>query len=105
MYLVPLAVLLLAAGAVEERQSARAATVALVSLAVVLIVYGAAGLGFQFGGIGLINPPEGLEALLREWPPLDKVLGAGRGVLGLAAFWVNFVFFNPDISTLYLYNA
>lgn len=105
MYLVPLAVLLLAAGAVEERQSARAATVALVSLAVVLIVYGAAGFGFQFGGIGLINPAEGLQALVREWSPLDTVLGSGWGVLGLDAFGINFVFVNPDITNLYLYNA
>src|SRR5215218_8129319 len=105
MYLVPLAVLLLAAGAVEERRTARAATIALVSLAVVLVVYGAAGFGFQFGGIGLINKAEGLQALVREWSPLDTVLGAGWGILGLDAFGINFVFVNQDITNLYLYHA
>ncbi len=105
MYLVPLAVLLLAAGAVEERRTARAATVALVSLALVLILYGAAGFGFQFGGIGLINDAPGLQALVREWSPLDTILGAGWGILGLDAFGINFVFVNSDITNLYLYHA
>lgn len=105
IYLVPLAVLLLAAGAVEERRTARAATIALVSLAVVMIVYGAAGFGFQFGGIGLINSAEGLQALVREWSPLDTVLGSGWGFLGLDAFGINFVFVNQDITNLYLYHA
>lgn len=105
IYLVPLAVLLLAAGAVEERRTARAATVALVSLALVMVVYGAAGFGFQFGGIGLINDAEGLQALVREWSPLDTILGAGWGILGLDAFGINFVFINQDITNLYLYHA
>lgn len=105
IYLVPLAVLLLATGAVEERRTARAATVALVSFALVMIVYGAAGFGFQFGGIGLINDAEGLQALVREWSPLDTILGAGWGILGLDAFGINFVFVNQDITNLYLYHA
>ena len=105
MYLVPLAVLLLAAGAVEERRTARAATVALVSLALVLMLYGAAGFGFQFGGIGLVNDAPGLQALVREWSPLDTILGAGWGILGLDAFGINFVFVNSDITILYLYHA
>jgi Amt family ammonium transporter len=105
IYLVPLAVLLLAAGAVEERRTARAATIALVSLAVVMIVYGAAGFGFQFGGIGLINDAEGLQALVREWSPLDTILGSGWGFLGLDAFGINLVFVNQDITNLYMYHA
>ena len=105
IYLVPLAVLLLAAGAVEERRTARAATVALVSFALVMLVYGAIGFGFQFGGIGLINDAEGLQALVREWSPLDTMLGAGWGILGLDAFGINFVFVNQDITNLYLYHA
>ncbi len=105
IYLIPLAVLLLAAGAVEERQTARAATVALVAFAVVMIAYGALGFGFQFGGIGLINDAPGLEALVREWSPLDTTLGPGWGILGLDAFGINFVFVNQDITNLYLYHA
>lgn len=105
MYLVPLAVLLVAAGAVEERRAARAATVALIAFALVLIVYGAAGFGFQFGGIGLVNDALGLKALVREWSPLDPVLGLGWGIIGLDAFGINFVFVNPDITNLYLYHA
>ncbi len=105
IYLVPLAVLLLAAGAVEERRTARAATVALVSLALVMIVYGAAGFGFQFGGIGLLNDAEGLQALVREWSPLDTMLGAGWGILGLDAFGINLVFVNLDLTNLYLFHA
>lgn len=105
IYLVPLAVLLLAAGAVEERRTARAATVALVAFALVMILYGAVGFGFQFGGIGLINNAEGLQALVREWSPLDTVLGAGWGILGLDAFGINFVFVNQDITNLYLHHA
>ncbi len=105
IYLVPLAVLLLAAGAVEERRTARAATVALVSFALVMIVYGAFGFGFQFGGIGLINDADGLQVLVREWSPLDTVLGSGWGILGLDAFGINFLFVNQDITNLYLYHA
>lgn len=105
IYLLPLAVLLLAAGAVEERRTARAATVALVSLALVIIVYGAVGFGFQFGGIGLVNPAPGLQALIREWSPLDTTLGAGWGLIGLDAFGINLVFVNQDITNLYVYHA
>lgn len=105
IYLVPLAVLLLAAGAVEERRTARAATVALVSFALVMIVYGAFGFGFQFGGIGLINDADGLQVLVREWSPLDTLLGSGWGILGLDAFGINFLFVNQDITNLYLYHA
>lgn len=105
IFLLPLAVLLLAASAVEERRTARAATVALVSFALVLIVYGAAGFGFQFGGIGLVNNAEGLQVLVREWSPLDTTLGSGWGILGLDAFGINFVFVNTDITNLYLYHA
>lgn len=105
IYLIPLAVLLVAASAVEERRTARAATVALVAFAVVMLVYGAIGFGFQFGGVGLINEAEGLQALVREWSPLDTMLGAGWGILGLDAFGINFVFINQDITNLYLYHA
>jgi len=105
MYLVPLAVLLVAAGAVEERRAARAATVALIAFALVMLVYGAAGFGFQFGGIGLVYDAPGLKALVREWSPLDPVLGLGWGVIGLDAFGINLVFVNPDITNLYLYHA
>lgn len=105
IFLVPLAVVLLAAGAVEERQTARAATVALVAFALVLILYGAAGFGFQFGGIGLMNNAKGLQALVREWSPLDTVLGSGWGILGLDAFGINFVFVNADMTNLYLYHG
>ncbi|MCC7161125.1 MAG: hypothetical protein IT331_01405 [Anaerolineae bacterium] len=105
IYLLPLAVLLLAAGAVEERRTARAATVALVSFALVMLVYGAAGFGFQFGGVGLINDAEGLEALVREWSPLDRALGPGWGILGLDAFGINALHVNQDITNLYLYHA
>lgn len=105
MYLVPLAVLLVAAGAVEERRAARAATVALVAFAIVMLVYGAAGFGFQFGGIGLVYDAPGLKALVREWSPLDPVLGLGWGIIGLDAFGINLVFVNPDIANLYLYHA
>jgi Amt family ammonium transporter len=105
MYLLPLAVLLVAAGAVEERRSARAATVALIAFALVLLVYGAAGFGFQFGGIGLVNDAPGLKALVREWSPLDPILGLGWGMIGLDAFGINFVFINADITNLYLYHA
>lgn len=105
IYLLPLAVLLLAAGAVEERRTARAATVALVSFALVMVLYGAAGFGFQFGGIGLINDAEGLQALVREWSPLDTVLGPGWGILGLDAFGINALYVNQDITSLYLYHA
>lgn len=105
IYLLPLAVLLLAAGAVEERRTARAATVALVSFALVMVLYGVAGFGFQFGGIGLINDAEGLQALVREWSPLDTVLGPGWGILGLDAFGINALYVNQDITNLYLYHA
>lgn len=105
MYLVPLAVLLVAASAVEERRTARAATVALVAFALVMLLYGAVGFGFQFGGIGLVNDAPGLKALVREWSPLDTMLGLGWGVIGLDAFGINFLFINPDITNLYLYHA
>ena len=105
IYLAPLAVLLLAAGAIEERRTARAATVGLVAFALVMIVYGAVGFGFQFGGIGLVNDAPGLQALVREWSPLDTTLGTGWGILGLDAFGINLVFVNQDITNLYLYHA
>lgn len=105
MYLVPLAVLLVAAGAVEERRTARAATVALVAFAMVMLLYGAVGFGFQFGGIGLVNDAPGLKALVREWSPLDPIFGLGWGVIGLDAFGINLLFINADITNLYLYHA
>lgn len=105
IFFVPLAVLILAASAVEERRTARAATVAMVSFAVVLVVYGAAGFGFQFGGIGLVNSAKGLQALVREWSPLDTMLGSGWGILGLDAFGINLAFVNADIANLYLYHS
>jgi len=98
-------VLLLAAGAIEERRTARAATVGLVAFALVMIVYGAIGFGFQFGGIGLVNDAPGLQALVREWSPLDMTFGTGWGVLGLDAFGINLLFVNQDITNLYLYHA
>ena len=97
--------LLLAAGAIEERRTARAATVGLVAFALVMIVYGAIGFGFQFGGIGLVNDAPGLQALVREWSPLDMTFGTGWGVLGLDAFGINLLFVNQDITNLYLYHA
>ncbi len=97
--------LLLAAGAIEERRTARAATVGLVAFALVMIVYGAIGFGFQFGGIGLMNDAPGLQALVREWSPLDTTLGTGWGILGLDAFGINLLFVNQDITNLYLYHA
>lgn len=105
IYLVPLAVLLLAAGAVEERRTARAATVALVAFALVILLYGAVGFGFQFGGIGLVLDAPGLKGLVREWSPLDTTLGTGWGILGLDAYGINLLFVNADITTLFLYHA
>lgn len=105
VYLVPLAVLLVAAGALEERRTARAATVALVAFALVVFAYGVLGFGFQFGGIGLVKEAPGLSGLVREWSPLDIALGSGWGVLGLDAFGINLSFLNSDITNLYLYHA
>lgn len=95
----------MAAAAVEERRTARAATVALVAFAVVLVAYGALGFGLQFGGIGLVKDAPGLQALVREWSPLDTTLGTGWGIIGLDAFGINLVFVNQDITNLYLYHA
>lgn len=105
IYLAPIAVLIIAAGAVEERRTARAATVALVTFALAVIAYGAAGFGFQFGGVGLVNNAPGLQALVREWSPFDVMLGPGWGIIGLDAFAINLVHVNPDITNLYLYHA
>lgn len=104
-YLVPLAVLLLAAGAVEERRTARVATIGLAALGVVIVLYGAVGFGFQFGGVGLVLDAPGLKNLVREWSPLDTILGEGWGILGLDAFGINFVYVNPDITNLFIYHA
>lgn len=105
IFLAPIAVLLLAAGALEERRTARAATVGLVAFALVVIAYGAVGFGFQFGGVGLINDAPGLQALVREWSPFDVMFGPGWGLIGLDAFGINFVLVNDDIVNLYLYHA
>lgn len=105
IYLIPLAVLLIAAGALEERRTARAATTAALAFAVIVVSYGLVGFGFHFGGIGLIHDAPGFKDLVREWSPLDLVVGPGWGLIGLEGFGLALVFTNDDITNLYLYHA
>lgn len=105
IYLVPIGVLLVAVGAFEERRVARAATVATVALAVAVLFYGLVGFGFQFGGIGLVSGAPGLKGLIREWSPLDVLVGRGWGLIGLDAFGVNLGVTNPDLVSLFLFHS
>ncbi len=105
VYLIPVGVLLIAAGAFEERRVARAVTVAMIAFAVVLLFYGLAGFAFQFGGVGLVNNAAGLRTLVREWSPLDVVLGTGWGIMGLSGFGVNIIPTNDDLMNIYLFHA
>ncbi|MGB8646583.1 MAG: hypothetical protein WCF84_15190 [Anaerolineae bacterium] len=105
IYLLPVALLLIAAGALDERRVARAATVAVVGLALALVVYGLVGFGFQFGGVGLVNSAPGLKSLVREWSPLDVVVGRGWGLIGLDGFGVLAQPVNTDAMNLLLYHA
>lgn len=105
IYLIPIGVLLIAAGAFEERRVARAATVATIAFALSLLVYGVVGFGFQFGGIGLVKDAAGLGDLVREWSPLDVVIGRGWGVVGLGAFGLNLFPSSPDEMALFLFHA
>jgi ammonium transporter, Amt family len=105
VYLLPVAVLLIAAGALEERRVARTATVALIAFALALIFYGVIGFGIQFGGIGLVNHAPGFKAYIREWSPLDVIVGPGWGVIGLDAFGAVLNPANADVMNLYLFHA
>jgi ammonium transporter, Amt family len=105
IYCVPIGVLLIAVGAFEERRVARAATVATIAFALAVLFYGFAGFGLQFGGIGLVNDALGLKSFIREWSPLDVIVGRGWGVTGLDAFAVNLGEANADVVRLFLYNA
>ncbi len=96
--------LLIAAGALEERRAARAAAVGLIAFALAVITFGLIGFGFQFGGIGLVNPAAGLQGLNREWSPLDVIAGPGWGMIGLEGFGAA-LDPNPDVLNLLLYNA
>ncbi len=105
IYLVPVGVLLIVGGAFEERRVARSATVAAIALALALLFYGLAGFGFQFGGVGLVNNAPGLRGFVREWSPLDVVIGPGWGVFGLDAFGVNLDPRNADVMNLFIYHS
>jgi Amt family ammonium transporter len=105
IYLVPIGVLLIVVGAFEERRVARAATVATIAFALALLFYGLAGFGFQFGGVGLVNNAPGLKAFIREWSPLDVVVGPGWGIFGLDAFGVNIEPRNADVMNLFVFHA
>lgn len=105
IYLVPLGVLLVAVGAIEERRVARAATVSSVALAVAILFYGLLGFGLQFGGIGLVNDAPGLKELIREWSPLDVLVGRGWGVVGLDAFAINLNSTNSDVMNLFIFHS
>ena len=105
IYLVPIGALLIVAGAIEERRVARAATVATIAFALAVVSYGLVGFGFQVGGIGLVNDAAGLKSLIREWSPLDVVVGRGWGILGLDGFGVNLTQSNPDVVNLFLFQA
>ena len=105
IYLLPIAVLLIAAGALDERRVARAATIATIAFALVLLVYGLVGFGFQFGGVGLVLSAPGLKSLIREWSPLDVVIGPGWGMMGLDAFGILLKPVNADVMNLFLYHA
>ncbi len=105
IYLLPIAVLLIAAGALEERRVARASTVAVIAFALTLLAYGLVGFGFQFGGVGLVNNAPGLKGFIREWSPLDVVVGPGWGLLGLDAFGVLLNPPNADVMNLFLFHA
>ena len=105
VYLLPIGILLIAAGALEERRVARASTVATIAFALALIVYGLVGFGIQFGGIGLVNNTAGLKSFIREWSPLDVAVGPGWGIIGLAGFLVSLTPPNADVMSLYLFQA
>jgi Amt family ammonium transporter len=104
-FLLPIAVLLLALGAFEERRLGHAAAAAMIGVAVALLTYALVGFAFQFGGIGLVNPAPGLRDLTREWSPLDVMVGPGWGVIGLEGFAAVLQSPNADIMALFLYNA
>lgn len=105
IYLVPAGVLLVVVGAFEERRVARAATVASIALTLALLSYGLVGFGFQFGGVGLVNGTPGLRGFIREWSPLDVVIGPGWGVFGLDAFGVNLDPRNADVMNLFIFHS
>jgi ammonium transporter, Amt family len=105
IYLVPIGALLITVGAFEERRVARAATVAIIAFALAVLLYGFAGFGLQFGGVGLVNDAPGLKTFIREWSPLDVVAGPGWGLVGLDAFVVNLGGTNVDLLKLYLFHA
>jgi Amt family ammonium transporter len=105
IYLVPVGILLIVVGAFEERRVARSATIAAIALALALLFYGLAGFGFQFGGVGLVNNAPGLRGFIREWSPLDVVIGPGWGVFGLDAFGVNLDPRNADVMNLFIYHS
>jgi Amt family ammonium transporter len=105
IYLVPIGVLLIAVGAFEERRVARAATIATIAFAIVVMFYGFAGFGLQFGGIGLVSDVPGLKQYIREWSPLDVIVGRGWGLVGLDAFAVNIRASNPEVMNLFLFQA
>ncbi|MGE5138106.1 MAG: hypothetical protein ACM3JD_01480 [Rudaea sp.] len=104
-FLLPIAVLLLAFGAFEERRLGRAAAAATMGVAVALLAYALIGFGFQFGGIGLVNPAPGLQDLTREWSPLDVMVGPGWGVVGLDGFGALLQSPTPEMMALFLFNA
>jgi Amt family ammonium transporter len=105
IYLLPIGALLISSGAIEERRVARAATVAAIAFAIAILSYGIIGFGFQFGGVGLVNNAPGLKSLIREWSPLDVIVGRGWGMLGLGAFGINLAETNPDVMNLFLFHA
>lgn len=105
VYLVPIGVLLIAVGAFEERRVARAATIATVAFAAAVLFYGLIGFGLQFGGIGLVKDLPGLKSFIREWSPLDVVVGRGWGLVGLDAFAVNLGSSSEQEMSLFIYHA
>ncbi len=105
VFLIPAGLTMMAAGASEEGRAATVAATGLLAIALGVTLYGLIGFGFQFGGLGMVSNLRGVQTLVSEWSPMDKVWGPGWGVIGLDGFFLFSAASSPELLTLFLYHS
>ncbi len=100
--LMPAGFVLIGVAGLEPQRAWDAALGALAAIGLAGFSYWAVGFAFQFGGVGLVYPQEGLRELVWEWSPFAADWGAGWGVAGLSGWFLSGSNITPLTYALFL---
>lgn len=100
--LMPAGFVLVGVAGLEPERAWDAALGALAAIGLAGLGYWAVGFAFQFGGVGLVYPQDGLRELVWEWSPFAADWGAGWGVAGLSGWFLSGASVTPLTYALFL---